>query len=83
LAEEQDLPVPPETLIAGLLSKNWGERFVARQRLVRLGAEAAPALQLIAQKDDNPLQQTALWLLHNIEQASISLPTASSQAKIL
>jgi hypothetical protein len=59
--------------MAQLVSEDWVERFVARHRLVRLGPEAIPALRSLANKDSSPLQQTALWLLYNIEHAPAPL----------
>jgi hypothetical protein len=74
LTAPQGLPALPDRLVADLLSKDWVERFVACHRLVSLGREAVPQLMLIAEKEDSPLQQTALWLLRNIEHMSAAHP---------
>lgn len=71
LAAKQNEPASPKALLAELVSEDWTERFVARHRLVRLGQAAIPALRPLAEKDASPLQQTALWLLYNIEQAPL------------
>jgi hypothetical protein len=75
LATKQSEPAAPKVLLADLGSEDWIERFVARYRLVRLGQAAIPALQSLAEKDTSPLQQTALWLIFNIEHAPAPLVT--------
>ncbi len=57
-------------LINQLASDKWDERFVARQLLINRGGEVSSNLQPLAVNDNHPLQETALWLLSNIERST-------------
>jgi hypothetical protein len=58
----------PTLFLQALQSPDWIDRFAARHALVALGGEAVKALHQIAADSANPLQQTALLLLAQIEQ---------------
>jgi hypothetical protein len=58
----------PEALVEALKSRDWTERFAARQALVARGGEAVEALLKPAGDSEHPLWRMAIWILGSIEQ---------------
>jgi hypothetical protein len=66
LNKKQDHDLPQ--LMAELESRDWIDRFVARQLLVALGGESANGLRDLATDRSSDLAPVAMWLLTGIEQ---------------
>jgi hypothetical protein len=67
LAEGLRQPDLLNQMITWLQSRDWLERFTARQLLVDTGGEAVPYLHSVATKITSPLRPTAVELLRCIE----------------
>lgn len=68
LADELASPASPAGYITMLNHRGWEERFIARQALVTLGAEAIYPLLELTGDQDGSWQRAAVWLLQSIEQ---------------